>query len=559
VEAIVGGFKDAYELVCANRAALLRSGGPVAAFADVEVRAIARNTARYEQILHDSYHPDFLAKAVAREAFFDTLWSEVDGKPILAKLHRAERADLWNCDIPVFTTRPSSTDLCTSAGETIVNAFEDAPLREVVRRIEGAGPQDLSLQILLIRASLAEPQHGVTRWSLPNHGAAIDTRKDKADPLALATQIGGLLQERAIRTHEGASWIILEESKTGHAATAPAASDLYSGLPGISLFLSALATATGQEQFRTLANEALTELTQLMAIETNANLGGFTGLAGAVYALSACDPLGGGPGLRIAADRLAAPGLFDALAETDVISGLAGSVLALLAASRRTTNPIFLRSAIDAGKILHARMADRLAASRPITDEERAAVFGLGHGPIGAALAFARLGAHTRDRHFTDAAAALCQREIVRMDDWLRACENDGTDLAMSWCNGISGFLAALIEMVALVPGLRAAPPITRLLDLVLAQGDEPNDSLCHGGIGTALIVAKSAACGFVEPAVASALAERAISRIAISGVAGGTVAGLHAPGLMDGLSGIGLGLLALNAPGLTPDVLTLN
>lgn len=559
VEAIVAGFTDAYQLLCANRDALLSSDGPLAAFADVEVRVIARNTVRYEQILHDSYHPGFLVKAAAREAFFDTLWSEVEGKPVLAKLHRAERADLWNCDIPVFTTRPSSTVLRTSAGEEIDGAFEDSPWREVINRIKSAGSRDLALQTLLIRASLSEPQYGVARWPLPNHDAAIDAGKKKADPLALANQIGKLLQERAVRTEEGASWIILEESKTGHAATAPASSDLYSGLPGISLFLCALANATGHEQFRTLANEALAELGRLMAVETNANVGGFAGLAGAIYALSQCNRRSGNPALCIAADRLNVPGLFDEIEETDVISGLAGSILSLLAASQRTENPLFRQRAVDAGKILHARMADRLAASQAITDDERAAVFGLGHGPIGGALAFARLGAHTGERRFTGAAAALCEREIARINHWLRACQEDGTDLALSWCNGISGFLAALLEMIDLVPQMHGAATIMRLLDLVLEQGDESNDSLCHGSIGTCLIVAKAAARGFVELAVADTLSQRAMSRIAASGIAGGTVAGLHAPGLMDGLSGIGLGLLGLHAPAATPDVLTLS
>ena len=168
-EAIVEGFTDAYELVCANRDALLRSDGPLAAFSDIEVRVIARNTARYEQIIHDSFHPKFLGNAGDREAFFDTLWSEVDAKPVLEKLHRAERADLWNCDIPFFTTKPSSLTLRTSTGDEIAGAFESSPLREVIARIENAGPRDLALQQLLIGAALAEPEHGTMRWPLAAH------------------------------------------------------------------------------------------------------------------------------------------------------------------------------------------------------------------------------------------------------------------------------------------------------------------------------------------------------------------------------------------------------
>ena len=70
-------------------------------------------------LLRDSYHPDMLRDALDRDRLFDWLWAAVENGPYLTKVIPAERQDLWKGDIPIFTTRPGSRDLWTSANEHI--------------------------------------------------------------------------------------------------------------------------------------------------------------------------------------------------------------------------------------------------------------------------------------------------------------------------------------------------------------------------------------------------------------------------------------------------------
>jgi len=557
-EAIVQGFTEVYDLFCANRDALLSPDGPVAAFNDVEVRVIVRSTFLYLHTLLESYHPDFLLQAAAREAHFDTLWDEEEDNPHLKRLQRAERYDLWNCDVPVFTTRPSSTALWTSTGEQITEAFDESVMTEVVDRIRDAGPNDLAMQRFIIRATLAEFDDGVTAWPLLKQADAVGS--SESAPLELAKQIGEQLLATSIRHDGGASWLILEESDGGNATIAPAGSDLYSGLAGIALFLKCLGEATGDTRHTVLADEALTELDRLLPEEASPELNAYAGAAGVLYALSQWDGGIGSDAARFAVDQLAAVDAFQHTEGTDVVGGLAGCVLALLAAEAGSGDPSLYRHALGAGEELLSRTSDVLDDPRRPDAEELAVSLGLGHGRIGVALAFARLGIRSGDRRFTDAAVALSEREVPRMNEALRMAANTGDDLASSWCNGTSGFLLALMEIRELLPQVGVSETISALLEPMLIEQADVTDCLCHGSLATILIAERALALGLVDdPATVVALRARTLSRIAENGIAGGTVAGLHAPGLMDGISGVGLGLLRLHDADAAPDVLTLN
>ena len=115
-EAIARGFASVYRLLCAHREELLSDEGPLARFAQDEVRVILRSTRIYASLLSESFHPDLLRDALERDRWFDRLWATVEHRPSLARVVAAERADLLNGDIPMFTTRPASRDLWAGAG-----------------------------------------------------------------------------------------------------------------------------------------------------------------------------------------------------------------------------------------------------------------------------------------------------------------------------------------------------------------------------------------------------------------------------------------------------------
>src|SRR5258708_38772904 len=89
-------------------------------FARDEVRCLLRPTRAYGMLLERSFHPNVLRDALDRACYFDRLWVGVECRPYFPKIIAAERWDLLAGDIPLFTTRRDSRDLCTiRAGSTL--------------------------------------------------------------------------------------------------------------------------------------------------------------------------------------------------------------------------------------------------------------------------------------------------------------------------------------------------------------------------------------------------------------------------------------------------------
>src|SRR6185437_7815146 len=149
-EELIRGFKAMYQMLRTHREELLGAGGPLDAFAQDEVRFIARTTQTYSLLLRQSYHPDLLRDAPARGRFLKQLDQRVAQSPWLARLRDAEDIALLRQDIPLFTTRPASRDLWTSSGERIAAFFEQTGLELARQRLRQLGPADLEQQLAII-------------------------------------------------------------------------------------------------------------------------------------------------------------------------------------------------------------------------------------------------------------------------------------------------------------------------------------------------------------------------------------------------------------------------
>jgi class II lanthipeptide synthase len=151
-EAIAAGFMKIYRTLLRYRDELLGEDGPLARFAEDEVRVILCSTRTCGLLLIESFHPDVLRDALDRDHSFDRLWAGVGQIPELARIIPAEREDLWRNDVPIFTTRPDSRDLCSSSGERIAEFFEVPDLALVRRRVQQLSDEDLTKQLWLAAA-----------------------------------------------------------------------------------------------------------------------------------------------------------------------------------------------------------------------------------------------------------------------------------------------------------------------------------------------------------------------------------------------------------------------
>ena len=137
--------------------------------------------------------------------------------------------------------------------------------------------------------------------------------------------------------------------------------------------------------------------------------------------------------------------------------------------------------------------------------------------------------------------------------------------VAVAWCYGAPGVGLTRLRAYrhARHDEERAAirQEIDQAVRRTLARGPGQNHCLCHGDLGNLDLLLQATRA---DAPNASAVALRRQTEIVLGSIARdgwlcGTRAGVRSPGLMNGLAGIGLGLLRLAEPERVPSVLALD
>jgi class II lanthipeptide synthase len=578
---VVEGFHSVYRLLTAHRTELLSPGGPLVPFAADPIRAVLRSTRAYGLLLEESFHPDFLRDALDRDRFFDRLWVGVEEFPAIERIAGAEHGDLWQGDVPLFDARPDAVDLGTSTGEVIGSFFPERSLEEVRRRISRMGEEDLFRQSWLTRISLGTLLLNRSKGDWPGFPLSDpgETREEeiRSRLTAAARSIGDWFDRMAVRDEGHLTWVGLD-LRNQIWSLYPMPEDLYSGAPGISLFLGYLALLTGEERFAEMARCGMKTLSAMLRRtgERISNIGVFQGWGGTVYSLAHLGALWRDRELLAEAEGMAEEIARRVEKDTylDVVAGSAGAISALLALHRASGSPRALEIAVRCGERLleTARPAGsglcwltEIGGDEPLT--------GFSHGACGIAATLLDLFAVTGEERLKSAArnALDFERAIVSRETGLSpdrphagaAPENPAAEkvMAMSWCYGAPGRgFASLRAMRHLdEPALRE--DLERSVALTLERGFGKNHSLCHGDLGNLDLVLQVHRELHDEKAGASArrLTRAVLSSVERDGWICGTVANIEAPGLMNGIAGIGYGLLRLADPERVPSVLVMD
>jgi type 2 lantibiotic biosynthesis protein LanM len=577
-EAIVAGFTAVYQLLQTYRDELLADDGPLARFADDEVRVILRATRTYALLLNESFHPDVLRDALDRDRLFDRLWAGVEHNAELAKFIAAERADLYHGDIPMFTTTPGSCDLWNSAHGRIADVFEESGLASVQRRLRHLSDADLEKQCWFIRASLATLAMGeASVRQSPSPLADGQARASRESLLRAARAVGDRLEMLALRGEQDASWIGLTYSANERWSLAPLQTDLYNGLPGVMLFLAYLGSVTGEGRYTALARAALATLRRRIAAQpaSVSSIGAFDGWGGVIYALTHVAAVWNDPELFAEAEALVEriPDLLAQDTRLDVIGGAAGCIGGLLSLYHCTASQRAHAIAIQCGDRLlqHARTQasgigwSALGGAAPLA--------GFSHGAAGIAAALLDLAAASGEARFRTAAldAIDYERTLFAPDagNWrdLRALETNGQGDAPNeerymsgWCHGAPGIGLGRLQALRHLDDAEVRAEIETAIKTTQAVGFGGNHSLCHGELGN-LELLLQASQTFEDAALHERtyrIAASILDRIDTHGWRCGVPLGVETPGLMTGLAGIGYGLLRLAEPQRVPAMLVL-
>ena len=577
-ESIITGFTTIYQLLLQYRDELL-SDGPLACFAEDEVRVILRPTRTYSSLLSESFHPDFLRNALDRDRHFDRLWVGIEQQPYMAKVISAERDDLWQGDIPMFTTRPNSRAIWSSSNQEIADFFDETGMSLVQRRIQQLSEADLQQQLWFIRASLTTLAMGEEQVKWPSYHLTEPQNSASGEQLLKAAQVvGDRLESLALRDEKNVSWIGLTLLNQKHWTLASLGIDLYDGLSGVILFLAYLGSVTKEKRYTTLAKTALT--TMQRQVESSkafiTSIGGFNGWGGIIYTLTQLGVLWDEPELLAEAESLVEllPDLIAKDEQLDIIGGAAGCIASLLSlygcnASQRT-----LRAAMQCGDrlIAHAKQMEHgigwIAAG--IGEKPLA---GFSHGAAGIAWALLELSAVTGEERFRKVAleAIAYERSLfsLKVANWPDLREFENTVLSESkglvnfmtaWCHGAPGIGLGRLRSLPYLDNAEIRAEIDTALKTTLTQGFGLNHCLCHGDLGN-LDLLLQASLTLDDPkwrSQVNRLAAIILESINQHGWLCGVPLGVETPGLMTGLAGMGYQLLRLAEPTRIPSALTL-
>jgi type 2 lantibiotic biosynthesis protein LanM len=566
-DALETGFRDAYRILLENREELLSPAGPLARFADDRIRIIFRST-RFYALLHEAaHHPDALRDALDRDRVFDYLWTTVGDAPYLKQVLPAERRDLENGDIPLFTATPGGVEVQTSTGERLTGLLSQSGLDGVRAKIRRMSDQDLDRQLWFIRASLSSLAGGTERPAASVRKPAATHDVEPRDLIRAAELIGERLGQLAFRRGADATWLGVTLAGDRRWSLNPAGWELYDGLSGIALFLAYLGEVSGDASHTELASAALETCLQAAGVQQTVSIGVFGGLSGLLYVLPHFASLWNTPSIVQKAPPLL--DLLDRSIDTDdnldLIGGAAGCILALLRLYRSLPSERVLAMAKRCGDRLLAHAGpgwtNRIKSTRPLT--------GLSHGAAGISWALLELSAVTADLRYRRAALAgidyersVYSEEQRNWPDFRTADDGATVEPAYvcAWCHGAAGIGLARLQCLRHCDDSRTRKEIDAAVATTLAAGAGESHCLCHGELGNLeLLLSSGRAFGDGELVVK---AKRMAGSIVLDARDSGWVCGnplrVESPGLMTGLAGIGYGLLRMAAPARVPSVLML-
>ncbi|HQR45319.1 MAG TPA: type 2 lanthipeptide synthetase LanM, partial [Thermoanaerobaculia bacterium] len=582
-EAVRKGFERMYRFLLSRRREIAAPGGPLEALGGVETRVVLRGSDLYARLLLALESPAYLRDGLSRSFAIDVLNRGAAAgrtRPPYWPLVADERAALEELDVPYFTVPAGSRLLRTRTGLAVEGVLSASGREAVRERLDAMGEEDLAAQLALLDATLLPGAAGHGAVSAPGTTPLPDAVPGiRPEELReRARRIGQRLLAEAVAGEDGSLvWIAPETLRAVGRTDRGGAYYLYDGGAGVALFLAALGRATGETRFLDAARAGCRPIDRVLGAANAARLlehegiGAATGLGSILWTLTAISGLLDDPSLVALARGAAAhvtPERIAAETRLDVVDGLAGAALGLLALFARTGDEELLAAAASCGDRLLSARRDAGDGRCGWPDAGGLLQAGFAHGASGIAVALARLHAATGREEFAEAAAGA-----VRLVESLGAPGRGGWPVLVrdgsgerrvrmtAWCHGAPGVALAHLELFAGLGDERARAVLARAIEEILETGLLPADHLCCGNAGLVDVLVQIGRTLENEELVATADRRLAafLERADADGFRlrePGRADRLPAPGFFRGLAGIGWALLRRAEPGLLPSAL---
>lgn len=540
LEQVLGGLRKAYAILEENQETLLSATGPLADFGDNPIRVVIRATQTYLFLLADGSHPDLLESQEKKQTWFSNGLKEANQSQILNTLRQSEIEALWRNDVPYFETTVNSRNVMTCDGRLVENLLPQTGLAIARQIIAELGPEDLNRQCWLTEIALTKADHPKAH-PLPTANCQPFSKQPqngiRETALAVAHRAARDICEHAIVSDGHANWMTVQEGSGGTLTTQLAGLDLYSGLPGIALFLSRTGHALDDPHIQRVAKAATCELLSALSLQKNTEMtvGGFSGTGGLFFALHVLakehPELECIEASRRILSNITTVGL--SAASLELVDGLAGLLLGTQ--HIQSSGPLQRSICYEAIN----RLEQAIENDEPI--HQLFAAKGMAHGVEG--LQFALTKSSQSDDHELK---VLCAKGLGLLKELVPAAPEPEPGniqkVPIAWCNGLTGNLLAND-----ISEQEDRETLARELKARLEAQDYADHSLCHGAMGALQALQQ------VAPSLQGSCADDikrltdiVLTRLMKDGARCGTINGVFSPGLMDGMAGIGMAALGI-------------
>lgn len=565
VEDFLFGFTAMYKTIIENRDVVLSK---LENFRRDKIRLVFRPSNTYSLMIKDGYHPDYSRDAVDQDIFFDRLWSGVEQNYLLEKIVGSEQNDVRNGDVPLFEIEVDSKTITDSEGRKIEGIIDNSSYEKAVSRLRKMSLKDLSFQKWITEASLTALHLGNNpdNWGKSSHP---QSKKDFEldDFLEEAMKIGNKIEQTAIRNEDFVDWLGINLVNNKFWNILPMGLDLYSGLPGTGLFISYLSHLSQKDKYYFLSEKILRTINHRISLllrnlrkknytglTSGEVVGIFNGLSGYLYYLSRLAQINENYEIQLADEVIE---LIEKYVYSDkyydIISGNAGCILSLINLWQATGSETAIKAASQCGNYLIAKVSDE--NGNLFWKSEHNISSGFSHGNMGIASALLCLAEATNRSVYRKIALKVMNSSLRRHSDNIQKDE-----WTYTWCHGLigEGFARIFANKYGDNGGIS---DLAELAVLVGEDGFGRNHSLCHGDLGSLDFLIESEK--ILQSTAISRLIKEKSAAILFSmrkeGWICGVPNGIETPGLMVGLSGLGMGLLRIFNHEIVPSVLMLD
>jgi type 2 lantibiotic biosynthesis protein LanM len=579
---IIEGFKDMYSYLMTYRDFILATESPLRDFYKKNIRFVFRPTRTYGMILNRSLEPKLLRDPVLWSINIDLLTRAISKPEIrgdyLWPLIKSEIFSMEQLDIPYITTSSDSNALNVPDGKIIEGFFEEPGYDRVITCLKGLDSEDMDKQIAFIYGALYARNRGKTE-SVSVEIDIPSVHAGQGEFLEQALLIGKELKECAISFgEEGVTWIGYEYiPQSDRFQLQPLGYNLYNGICGVSLFLSALERVSGKGMFRKTVLSALKPLfkdlddeimSEMIAMEMG--IGGTSGLGSIVYSLVSISHFLEMPEIMDYAGHAAL--LIKDQVERDmafdIVYGSAGAITGLIKLYNVTEDQKILDIAKKCGEHLLANFKENPSGYRAWATLGKRMMGGFSHGVAGIAFSLLSLYSLTGETKYIDAVKeailyenTLFSRNFCNWLDLRVSSDKPQRERFMTaWCQGAPGIALGRIGCMSVLDTEEIRKDIALALDTTIKCPVLERDHLCCGNLGIGEILFTSGLklnrSDLKEKGLLKASQIVSMAKHRGSFYCG--IGGQFDPGFFQGISGAGYELLRMIEPDIIPSVLLL-